>query len=107
MGDDPPGNVEEPVAQALRRLGGLPHPVRAPARASRTFARCSSSRQEMRRQAVDSLRGHRPEEHLLVTQRAEVAGGIAAVGQHDPEVAQDLSRLVPSPGGCAGRRGPP
>jgi len=42
------------------------------------------------------VRGHRSEEHLLVAQGAEVTEGIAAIGQHDPEIAQNVPGLVPT-----------
>jgi hypothetical protein len=41
------------------------------------------------------VRSHGAEEHLLVAQDAEVTQGITAVGEHDPEIAQDPSGLVP------------
>jgi len=38
--------------------------------------------------------GHRPEERALVAQRAQVAEGIAAVGQHDRQVAHHPAGVV-------------
>ena len=45
------------------------------------------------------VRGHRPEEHLLVAQGAEVGERIAAVGEHHGEVAHDAPGLVAHPAG--------
>jgi len=47
------------------------------------------------------LRGDRPEEHLLVAQRAEVGQAVAAVGEHHGEVARHAPGLVTHLAGVA------
>jgi len=47
--------------------------------------------------AACSVGGHGAEAHLLVPQSGQVAERIAAIGQHDPEISQDLSRMVLPP----------
>ena len=81
--------------EAPGRIGEFPHP-RTDGGPGFTHAAQVLLVQARDETPGGGIRGHHPEEHLLVAQSAQVAERIAAVGQHDPEVAQDLSRFVPS-----------
>jgi hypothetical protein len=80
--DHPPGRLPETPGAGAGGGAGVSHA-------------CEHALVEALQAAVGGgVRGHRPEEHLLVAQGAQIGEAVAAVGEHHGEVAHHAAGLM-------------